>query len=139
MSRACTVQLAVTTDLAYQDSIFVEDGDDVRFHDLAFVVRRWLANLERRGSDKVPTKSQVAAEQLRLEQANAALKPWTRTADAVNTNMILGGATTYECTFTKEGYTEAIMAPCNADGSANWETVKVLGEWKPAEPPVVEA
>lgn len=133
MSRSFRVELTSNADLAFQGLIFVEDGGDVRFHDVALVVERYLAGLRARGSDKVPTRSQVEAQQARLDAANRVMAEWEPTADAVNTNIMLGGATTYSRTWVKNGHAEHVEAPCNARGEAIMETAEVLGKWEPSE------
>jgi hypothetical protein len=139
MSRTFQLNVTVNADLSFSDAIFVEDGDDVRFHDVAIVLERLLQNVRNRGSEKVATKSQVAAEQLKLDAANAILKDWDRTNDGVNTNMIMGGATTYSCTWVKKGQSEPVDAPCNGDGSANFATADALSKWVAPELPIAEA
>lgn len=130
MSRAFTLDLKVNADLAYQDQFGIEDGDDVRFHDVVVVLERLLYNVRARGSDRVPTRSQVAAQQARVDAANRVLADWTRTADAVNTTIVLGGDTTYSCTWVKKGNTEYVEAPCTGRGEANFETAAVLEKWE---------
>jgi hypothetical protein len=129
MSRAFSIQINATPDLAFSDAIHVEDGDDVRFHDVALVVEVYLAQLRRRGSEKVPTRSMVLAEKAKLDAANRVMADWEPTADAVNTNILLGGATTFSRTWVKKGYSEPVEAPCNGQGGAIMETADVLAKW----------
>lgn len=136
MPRAFQLTVTANADLAFQDRVTVEDGDDVRFHDVAIVLERLLAAVRQRGSDRVPTRSQVLAEQAKIDAANKVLADWEETADAVNTTIILGGATSFSRTWRKRGYTEIVEAPCDNQGRPTLETAAKLETW---EPPMAEA
>lgn len=131
MSRAFSLQAVANDNLDYDEGFFVEDGDDVRFHDVAIVLRHLLKKVEACGSDRVPTKSQVAAENLRRRAAEATMKEWAATGDGVGMTSV-DGVVSYSRTFVKKGYTEPVEAPCNPNGTANLATTDALSKWEPA-------
>jgi len=131
--RAFTVTINADDNLGFGDQVLVEDGKDVRYHDVALVVERYLAALRARGSLKVPTRSQVLAEKARQDAVNAILKDWEPTSDGISIVAVIGGGTTFSRTWVKNGHAEHVVAPCDREGGATYETAEVLSKWAPPE------
>jgi hypothetical protein len=127
MSRAFTLTVTVPDSFAFTDEILVPDGNDVRFHDLALILRKMAANCEARGPERVMTVSEVAAVKARHAAADAVLAEWEPTADGVS---VINGV--YSRTFVKNGYSEPVVAVCRQDGLPTIETAESLATWVPA-------
>jgi hypothetical protein len=134
MSRSFRLDLTANDDLGFKDALIVEDGNDVRFHDVAAVVERYLAMLRQLGTGKVQTRSQVEAESARLREANAIMAAWEPTGDGVNVNVVMGQGQTYDRNWQKGD--RVVLAPCDGNGNPTLETAWALRD---ADAQVAEA
>lgn len=123
--RSFTLTVAVDPNLAFAERIAVPDDGDVRYHDVALVLRALLAKIERRGSDRVPTAADVRAFEQRVEAANAVLADWEPTADGVS---VYNGVPSR--TFRHVSGAE-MVAVCDEQGRPTLETADTLATWKP--------
>lgn len=123
--RSFSLHVSVNDALAYTDRLVVPDGGDVRYHDVAIVLRALLASVERRGSDRVPTESDVAALQKRVDAAHAVLAEWEATLDGVS---VSNGVASRVYRHVSGAEAVAVCAP---DGTPTLETADTLAKWKP--------
>lgn len=105
--------------------IDVPDGVDARAHDVRFAVEQLLHLLTPKGARKLPTVSEVAAQKAKQDAAAAVLAEWEPTLDGL-TNM--NG--TCSRTFVKRGFSEPVVAVCDATGNATMETAVTLAAWQ---------
>lgn len=139
MSRAFDYNIRINDDFTSNGVPVIPDGVEIRAHDMVFLLERQLEVWRSRGASKLLTVSQIEAVKLKEAAANAILKDWDETADGVNTNMIMGGATTYSRTYVKKGHSVPVEAPCDAQGGSLIETADVLSKWVPPADNVAEA
>lgn len=108
-------------------TITVPDGVDCRAHDVRFAVEQLQHHLVNEGARKLPTVSEVAAIKAKQAEAAAVLAEWEPTLDGV---CCMGA--TYSRTYTKRGFSEPVVAVCDADGNPTMETAATLRAWSPS-------